>query len=137
VGPNEERVTVAVGSQVDRVQRVAARLALPPERVARSAVEVDLARPLGRLDGIAIHPREHEDRARPGILHDRRHEAALVEVHLGNVQANARSGGRMGMPAAASTFFTSRPSARRSGRSTPQARLRARRPKELDEVRRG
>ena len=103
---HEERVAVAVGPHLDGVQRVAARLALLPERVARAAVEVDLAGALGRLDRVAVHPREHQHAAGPRVLHDRRHKAALVEVHVGHAHANARSGGRTGMPAAARTFFT-------------------------------
>ena len=103
---HEDRVAVAIRAQLDRVQGVAARLAFAPERVAGPAVEVDLAGALGRLDRVAVHPREHEHCAGTRVLDHRGHQAALVEAHLGDVHASARSRGRTGIPAAPSTSFT-------------------------------
>jgi len=103
---HEDRVAVAIRLELDEVQGVSARLTFLPERIAGAAVEVDLAGPLGRFDRGAIHPGEHEHRAGAGVLHDRRHEAALVESHVRDVHAKARSGGRTGIPAAASASFT-------------------------------
>src|SRR5262249_56028278 len=74
----DERVAVAIGVDALHVLDVARRLALLPWRLPRARPEV---RETGRQrpgDRVAIHPRDHEDFARLGLLNDRRAQATLV-----------------------------------------------------------
>jgi tyrosyl-tRNA synthetase len=81
IGGHEQRVGVAVRGDVDDSQRVAARLALLPERVARSRVEVDVAGRERRVERLAVHPGEHQHLAVGGIADDRRDETVAAEAN--------------------------------------------------------
>ena len=79
----QERVAVAVVAQLLDRERVAGRLALVPELLARAAPEPRLARLARQPLRLVVHPREHQHAARLRVLDDR----ARVEA-----QAASRSG---------------------------------------------
>ena len=98
---HEERVAIAVEPQVDQVEDVPARIALLPKTPARAAVEMDLPGSEGRFDSLAIHIGEHQHGPGPGVLHDRRDQAALIEAHGVDHAASALGRTRTPRPASA------------------------------------
>ena len=87
--PDEDRIAVAIElHRVDR-ERVAARLTLPPERIARARVEVRLAGPQRRLDGLGILPGDHQHATIGSILHDGCDEPVGTVAHRGPDRARA------------------------------------------------
>ena len=72
------RVGVAVVAQRPTRLGVARGRALVPQLVARAAPEVQLALLLRARERLGVHVGEREDLARAPVLHDARHEAALV-----------------------------------------------------------
>ncbi len=83
-GAHQQRVSIAVGSQLDELQPVPARLTLGPELVPATAVERHPAGGAGALDGLPVHVAQHEHPAGAGVLYHRGHEAAFrieVQVH--------------------------------------------------------
>src|SRR5919197_2856470 len=76
---------------------------------------MDLARAYRRVQCLAVHVREHEDRARRGVLHDRRNQAFLIEGDAGKIATHAASSlGRIAMPRAASAVLSSPTASSRS-----------------------
>src|SRR5712691_2471143 len=102
---HEEGVGVAIEPQVDDVQDIPAGLALLPETVAGAAVEMHLTCAERRLDGLAVHVREHQHAFCRGVLHDRRHQASAVEADAIDHAASAL--GRTRTPRAASASLRS------------------------------
>ena len=79
---HQQRVGVAVGVDALHVLAVARRLPLAPGRLPRTRPEV---RETGRerlCHGLAVHPRDHQDLAGVGLLHDGGTQPALVELEL-------------------------------------------------------
>ena len=67
----EDRVAVAVFPELLDSEGVPRCLALVPETLARAAEEVRLARLAREPERFVVHPREHEDTVRDGVLDDR------------------------------------------------------------------
>src|SRR5439155_5768826 len=88
---------VAVVAELADRERVARGLALAPELLPGPAVEVRLAGLAGQALGLVVHPREHEDVARSGVLDDRRAE----RLRLHREPARRGRGARRGATAAA------------------------------------
>jgi hypothetical protein len=95
-----------------QTQDVAARLALAPEAVARTGVEVDLARGEGGGERLRVDVGDHQDAAVGGVLDDGGDEAGrapgdvfLAELRGGH--ATDSSMRRTGRPAAAMAALTS------------------------------
>src|SRR3989442_9705226 len=66
---------------------------------------MNLARPEGQIERLAVHVREHEHRPGGGVLRDRGHETVFVEPDLGGHAASAP--GRTRMPRCASRLLRS------------------------------
>ena len=128
--PQQHRVAVAVLAQLLDGERVPGRLALVPEPGARAAVEVRLAGLPGSAQRFVVHPREHQDATRVGVLDDggpelRLHRAAAPRGR------GARSGASAGEPDARGGSTRAAPPARRRalqrrGRRVPHRPRRSR-----------
>ena len=75
--PQQQRVTVAVVTQLLHCEGVARRRTLPPELLPRAAPEPSLTRLARQPLGLGVHPREHQDATAVGVLHDRRAQVRL------------------------------------------------------------
>src|SRR5205823_12793344 len=95
-GPNAEqdRVAVAVVSELDNGERVTGRLALAPELAAGAAPEPRLAGVARAAQRLLVHPREHQHAAVVGILHDRRSQ--ILTGHPASFSSRFSSGSRSG-----------------------------------------
>lgn len=100
---HEERVGVAVVTELHEVEGVAGGLALLPEGLPRAAEEDHAASCLGRLDCCAAHVAEHQHAPVVGVLDDGGHEP----VALRKVQRRHEAHGRTSMPAASSARLRS------------------------------
>src|SRR5918994_119163 len=74
---SDERVAVAVITELAHTLDVAGRLALVPHVAARAAVEMHLAGPPGALESLLVHVRDHQHLAGAPVLDHARHESAL------------------------------------------------------------
>ena len=82
---HDDRITVAVERDVDDLLRVARRLTFVPELISRSRPEPRLFSFESSREALAIHVSEREHFASRGILHDGRHQPALVKANVVNV----------------------------------------------------
>jgi hypothetical protein len=79
---HDQRVAVAVGVHPLHVLHVTGRLALLPWRLSRARPEVRQPRAERLGDGVAIHPRDHEDFTRLRLLHHGRQQPLRIELQL-------------------------------------------------------
>src|SRR5205085_6737681 len=93
IDAHQHRILIAVELHGLDPLRVAAGLALHPELIAAAAPEGRLASRERLVERLAVHPGEHQHLAGGGILHDRRHQAVLIEfdVHVGHRIGNPRA----------------------------------------------
>ena len=75
---HEQRVAVAVVAHLLDRERVARRLALPPQLLARAAPEPRLARLARAPLRLLVHPGEHQHAARRRVLHDCRRQLSRI-----------------------------------------------------------
>jgi hypothetical protein len=76
----QEDVLVAIGADLADLLDVAALLALAPQAPPAARPVVRQARLQRQPQGIGVHPGDHEDLARVGVLGNGRHEAARVDL---------------------------------------------------------
>ncbi len=77
---HEHGVLVAIDADLDDVLLVAGGVALAPEALARARPVDGAAGVDGELQRLGVHPGEHEDVARVGVLRDGGDEAVGVEL---------------------------------------------------------
>src|SRR3954452_6318074 len=113
----QQRVAVAVQPQGLHRLRVAGGRALVPQLAAGARPQVKLARGTRALDGLGVGVGQGEHLAGAPVLHDDRHEAALVEgdLHGAGVYEGA-TGGRTASAARRSNGSISRAGAGRPSR---------------------
>src|SRR5205823_2591181 len=90
----EDRVPVAVVTELDDGETVAGRLALAPEPATRAAPEPRLAALARAPQRLFVHPREHQDAPVPGVLDDRRGQRRIG--HPRSSSSRFSSGSRSG-----------------------------------------
>ena len=90
----KDRVAVAVVAELDDGERVAGRLALVPELLARAAPEPRLARLARAAERLLVHPGEHQHAAVVGVLDDRRGQ--IRTGHPASFSSRFSSGSRSG-----------------------------------------
>src|SRR5206468_72424 len=86
----QERVAIAVRVHAVDVLGVARRLALAPQNLARARPEMALAGPQCRIEGLAIHPGDHQHLAGLRLLDDGGNEtvgppAELFRAHVSSL----------------------------------------------------
>ena len=82
----EERVLLAVHVRLEKVERLAARLALEPELVAARRPEDELALREGLLHRELVRVRDEDDFLRVGILHRNRNDARIARSRTGRAR---------------------------------------------------
>src|SRR5581483_1419916 len=128
----QNRVAVAVVADLVDCERVARRLALAPQLLARPAPEPGLARLAREPLRLVVHPREHQHAPGARVLHDRRlHRSATPRSRssVRSVPSRAGSSCRIeassaacATPSASATWLASpAPPEAITGRSTASA----------------
>src|SRR5690606_35329759 len=99
---DEDGVSVTVEVDGDELEPVARSGALLPQLLARAGPERDPSRLSSRFEGSRVHPAQHQDLGRLGVLDHRGDEAVRVPVGL-----SQRATSLTGIPAAVIAAFTS------------------------------
>src|SRR3546814_918912 len=83
----QQRVLIAIDAHFGHIEPVARRLALAPQRPARSRPEMRLTGGARPLDRLGVHMRDHQQRARIRIDDDRGDETRGIEARQETVGA--------------------------------------------------
>src|SRR6185503_12906848 len=112
--PEQDRVAVAIVAQLLHCERVAGRLALPPQPTTRAAPEPGLVRLAREPLGFLVHPGEHQHASRRTVLHDRRlerHRSSTPRSRSSERSVRRRAGSSCRIEARSAAWATPKASA--------------------------